>query len=249
MFRNQLFTRARRTTEALGAMLMLSAGGLSFGGGAPSNDNCAEAETIANRGTALGDLNDATPDGAATCGSSNGNRDLWYRFTAPPPGGIVVLDTCGSRNTGGANAGADTVLSVYSDCVGTELACNDDGGLAGCSNLDSRVIVPVASCQTIWIRVSHFGTDPVNFGNGLFELHVNLQYCIRADANCDGLLNNFDIDCFVLALSNGEAAWESICASPQHCGYVCAIDANDDGLVNNFDIDMFVQVLSNGACP
>lgn len=248
MFRHTTRINLRRSVVFLAAMLNIQSLGMALGG-TPANDNCADALGIANRSTTLGNLTDATPDGAAGCGTSNGNRDLWYSFTAPPPGGVLVVDTCGSRNSGGPNAGVDTVLSVYADCSGAEIACNDDGGETGCSNLDSRVIVAVAPCQTIWIRISHFGTDPVNFGNGQFQLHVELQYCVRADANCDGLLNNFDIDCFVVALSGGAEAWEAACQSPQLCDFVCANDANGDELVNNFDIDAFVQVLSNGPCP
>lgn len=63
------------------------------------------------------------------------------------------------------------------------------------------------------------------------------------DVNCDGLINTFDIDPFVLALTNpaGHAA-----AFP-HCDYMLA-DINCDGFVNTFDIDPFVQCLT-GGCP
>ncbi|MGE0480704.1 MAG: hypothetical protein AB7Q17_09555 [Phycisphaerae bacterium] len=60
------------------------------------------------------------------------------------------------------------------------------------------------------------------------------------DANCDGLVNNFDIDAFVLALTGGQTAWEAAFS----CNYLCANDANGDGVVNNFDIDPFVAILA-----
>jgi len=58
------------------------------------------------------------------------------------------------------------------------------------------------------------------------------------DLNCDGAVNNFDIDPFVLALTNptGYGA-----AYPQ-CDRMLA-DCNGDGLVNNFDIDPFVKLI------
>ncbi len=64
-----------------------------------------------------------------------------------------------------------------------------------------------------------------------------------ADMNCDGAVNAFDIDPFVLALTNPS-------------GYVSAYpdcellngDINCDGAVNAFDIDPFVQCLT-GGCP
>lgn len=63
------------------------------------------------------------------------------------------------------------------------------------------------------------------------------------DLNCDGLVNNFDIDPFVLALTN-----PTVYASFfPNCDFNNA-DMNNDGFVNNFDIDPFVACLS-GDCP
>ena len=66
---------------------------------------------------------------------------------------------------------------------------------------------------------------------------------VRGDMNCDGLINNFDIDAFVLALTSpaGYAATYPNCDI--HNG-----DINQDGLVNNFDIDGFVACITSG-CP
>ncbi|QOJ14466.1 MAG: immunoglobulin domain-containing protein [Planctomycetia bacterium] len=72
---------------------------------------------------------------------------------------------------------------------------------------------------------------------------VNIQ--LKADANCDGVVNNFDIDAFVLAIVSGQAAWEAVYS----CNYVCANDVSRDGVVNNFDIDPFVQCIVSGDCP
>ena len=54
-------------------------------------------------------------------------------------------------------------------------------------------------------------------------------------------MNNFDIDAFVLALSNPAA----YAAAYPDCD-VNNADINDDGFVNNFDIDAFVVLLSGG---
>lgn len=64
-----------------------------------------------------------------------------------------------------------------------------------------------------------------------------------ADMNCDGSINNFDIDGFVLALTDAEA-YQS--AYPQ-CDSLHA-DTNGDGVVNNFDIDFFVACIAAGDC-
>ncbi len=76
---------------------------------------------------------------------------------------------------------------------------------------------------------------------GGFELV--LRVALPADMNCDGLVDNGDIDAFVLALTDP-------------AGYVatypdCSIengDTNGDGSTDNGDIDSFVQCLLNGGC-
>lgn len=61
------------------------------------------------------------------------------------------------------------------------------------------------------------------------------------DLNCDGAVNAFDIDPFVLALIDAEAYAEQFPA----CDYMLA-DINLDGTVNAFDIDPFVLRLTGG---
>jgi hypothetical protein len=60
----------------------------------------------------------------------------------------------------------------------------------------------------------------------------------RGDLNCDGVVNNFDINPFVLALTN-PAAYEAMYPD---CNLTTA-DCNGDGVVNNFDINPFVALL------
>jgi hypothetical protein len=67
------------------------------------------------------------------------------------------------------------------------------------------------------------------------------------DVNCDGALNTFDIDPFVLAPTNPAAY---ALAYPS-CDILSA-DINCDGSVNAFDIDPFVLCLTSGGrapCP
>ncbi|MGE0481748.1 MAG: RHS repeat-associated core domain-containing protein [Phycisphaerae bacterium] len=59
------------------------------------------------------------------------------------------------------------------------------------------------------------------------------------DANCDGAVNNFDVDAFVLAVADAEEyETEYPTCDILNC------DMNGDGLVNNFDLDPFVGVLT-----
>ena len=59
------------------------------------------------------------------------------------------------------------------------------------------------------------------------------------DLNCDGSVNNFDIDAFVLAVTNPTAYDLAYPACDRSLA-----DCNEDGSVNNFDIDPFVDLLA-----
>ena len=79
----------------------------------------------------------------------------------------------------------------------------------------------------------------IGAGDGLVHLCRGIP--MVGDVNCDGLINAFDIDPFVQALTGPE---DFAGASPD-CEYMLA-DINGDGLVNAFDIDPFVALLTGG---
>lgn len=67
----------------------------------------------------------------------------------------------------------------------------------------------------------------------------NQVHELPGDLNCDGVVNNFDIDPFVTALTD-PAQYEIMYPD-------CDInngDVNGDNAVNNFDIDPFVELLT-----
>jgi hypothetical protein len=96
------------------------------------------------------------------------------------------------------------------------------------------------------------GPSPLSYvGIGAEELewqymdNVTLTHeLLMGDLSCDGALNTFDIDPFVLALTSPEAY---ATAFPE-CDRMLA-DVNCDGLLNAFDIDPFVLCLTGGGCP
>lgn len=67
---------------------------------------------------------------------------------------------------------------------------------------------------------------------------------ITGDSNCDGRVDNFDIDAFVMSIVDARtfAAFYSNC--PALNG-----DVNHDGRTDNFDISPFVDCLILGNCP
>lgn len=87
---------------------------------------------------------------------------------------------------------------------------------------------------------SGVGTPPI-VDMGAFEFQVDGGGLLLGDLNCDGHHSNFDIDSFVLALTDpaGYAA--------QHPGCdIMLADMNGDGVVNNFDIAPFVALITGG---
>ncbi len=131
----------------------------------PANDDCEDAWPIVNESVA-GQLVGATADGESSCGKTAELPDVWYRHTATCTG-ILHIDTCGTHDTGGEDAGIDTMLSVYPGCPGTldrEIACNDDWPLGtvhdacvrtdGGELHDSALAIPVTVGETFLICVA-----------------------------------------------------------------------------------------------
>jgi hypothetical protein len=71
---------------------------------------------------------------------------------------------------------------------------------------------------------------------------------LRGDADGSGAVNNFDIDAFVLAISNPDAYTAQFCGGDPDCT-ICRNDLDGSGAVNNFDIDPFVACLNNLPAP
>ncbi|MEM7166737.1 MAG: hypothetical protein AAF581_14820 [Planctomycetota bacterium] len=169
---------------------------------APANDDCANAVVICN-GTTAGTLIAATNDGAGGCGSAGTAADVWYSYTATCNGTLMV-NTCGTHDGPGTDAGIDTVLSVHSACpgvAGNAVACNDDwpsssdpmactGGDTGVFR-DSAVALPVLSGETFLIRVTTFGgstTGPFTLNVDCFTPPPPNDDCANAIVAVDGTL-------------------------------------------------------------
>ena len=95
--------------------------------------------------------------------------------------------------------------------------------------------------------------DPQNVGlvdyvvtqEDIYRYYI-LQYVTThpvqpGDCNFDGMINAFDIDPFVLGLTDPQGYYSLYCVE----NYI-ACDCNGDELVNAFDIDPFVQLLTQG---
>ncbi|MBU0639464.1 MAG: hypothetical protein KKB50_11415 [Planctomycetes bacterium] len=65
---------------------------------------------------------------------------------------------------------------------------------------------------------------------------------LLGDLNCDGVVNGFDIDGFILALNSTAPDYPEYYDQFPNCNIFLA-DCNQDGAVNGFDIDSFILIL------
>ncbi|MBK8914152.1 MAG: hypothetical protein IPM64_06045 [Phycisphaerales bacterium] len=200
----------------------------------PHNDDCSAAASIADGSTPFCSYG-ANTDGPLTCLIRS---DVWYRYRASCTG-MLTVSTCGS--------GFNTALAVYNGwgCPpGAEAHCSDDG----CGD-DASVTFPVNIGELYLIRVG----GPFGSGQGVINISCSVDACggvQRADANCDGLINNFDIDPFIAGILEplepvAPATYSASVPDAQACWdkRACWGDTDCNGLFNNFDIDPFVNCL------
>ncbi|WGD34791.1 T9SS type A sorting domain-containing protein [Olleya sp. YS] len=130
----------------------------------PSNDNCNTAEIVISSilgqevwvtGTTISN----TASGIiATCGSNGSGRDTWFAVTVPADliaGEDYIIAT--QPDPSGTSPLTDTVLSIYSDCSGTEIACDDDLGIGNFSQVTLTEGIDVSPGQVLYLRVNEYG--------------------------------------------------------------------------------------------
>ncbi|RJO64124.1 MAG: VCBS repeat-containing protein, partial [Myxococcales bacterium] len=105
---------------------------------------CARSKNVAI-GTIGGVSDEIEPDDDEAGCHPNSNGDTWFLYTAECTGTHVV------STTGSAFVPVnDTVLSVFDECGGSEIACDDDGG----PGLLSEVRFQAVRGETYYIRVA-----------------------------------------------------------------------------------------------
>ncbi len=165
-----------------------------------ANDVCSSATTVVMGTNVLGAgespcgayIND--PVGGASCVSAGTKSDRWYSFT-PAASGNFRIETCG--------ANFDTALSVFADCSGSELACNDNytsGPTTGCTSSRSRVLsTPMIGGTPYLIRISApsaaflSGTSLMNMSITAAPLPAANDNCFTASTAVNGA-NAFDLN-------------------------------------------------------
>ncbi len=121
------------------------------------------------------------PPAAPSCGSFAGARDVWYSFTGPANGRVVLQTDQGTLT--------DACMALYSTntgtCAGTftQIACDDDGGEGLMPYLYRTGLTPGT---TYWVRIWGFGGASGTFQFCVFSpVGTRLEDCIGSTTVCD----------------------------------------------------------------
>ena len=119
-------------------------------------------------------------------------------------------------------------------------AGNRDGYLTGNIQADFESCLDADGQMTLLLYAER--TQQETFHDFVSVTVSRITQTLVGDMNCDGVVNFFDIDAFVVAVAEGEAGY--LAAYPD-CHWLNA-DCNGDGNVNFFDIDGFVTLVTEG---
>ncbi|MGQ0626786.1 MAG: hypothetical protein ACT4PL_01645 [Phycisphaerales bacterium] len=195
----------------------------------PANDLCANATPITADGGYTVDTTFAGNDGSASCVTAGGSglgKDVWYSFVNTRPGNLT-LSTCGMT--------ANTVLSVYSGCGATQIACNDNANVTGCTFQSTISNLALARNQAVVIRVAG-NSLPLVVTGILNATFVATGAPCNLDFNGDGFIGTpDDLDDFITAF------FSDIDGERGRC------DFNEDGIVEPGDLDGFITAYFEGC--
>jgi hypothetical protein len=163
--------------------------------GAPANDCCADATVISGI-AGIGDSvtlsfdttsagTDGPDDPSNPCNSGSDDsqiwKDVWYRFTAPEKGQLVVSNCLQGE--------FDSKIAAYlgSDCgdlPGNLVDCNEDC-FEDAVNFTSTLVIDVAAGQTYTVRLGGFSDDNTegSAGNGPGQVTFTLAGAVLPPIN------------------------------------------------------------------
>ncbi|CAG0961674.1 hypothetical protein PHYC_00759 [Phycisphaerales bacterium] len=142
----------RKSISSLAALALCALAGNALG---QATDDCASSPVVGD-GWYSWSLVGATNSVAGSCGGTSVAEDVFLQYV-PTYTGVARASTCG-------NTSEDTVLAVYSDCAGTELACLDDF-----CGLQTQLDFPVTAGVPYFVRIASFGGGAT--GSGLIVVY------------------------------------------------------------------------------
>jgi hypothetical protein len=180
----------------------------------PTNDDCGAPVVIAAtpyvEARATSTATAAPGDPQPPCTTDKNSNTVWYAYT-PPSTGTVVVDTAGSSY--------DTVLTAYTGACGAlvPVACDDDT-----DTLQAALVFPVAAGVTYLVEVADFGGP----GGGTLHFALDLNLCgngaLDAGEACDAGAGNGVDGCCSAVCSLVDADGDGTCDVAD----VCPVDAD-----------------------
>ncbi len=185
-----------------------------------------------------------------------GDGGVWLRTDAQLQNGVLLVTGGGGYGGGNPNGGRRFYWHIVTN-GNYSAALNSTGDIIqnpGVQDIHMRIevignhyyafmpgfLMPVT---TLLDSSRHSGFAGLyDYSIQTFD-NVVITRAVRGDTNCDGVVNNFDIDPFVLALTNPAGYHAAFPSCP-----TSNADVNTDGVINNFDIDPFVTCLVNSGC-
>lgn len=200
----------------------------------PANDDCSNAEEIGEVTNLEFSTSTASFDGSDECVSS---RNIWYLFT-PPSSGRVLVSLCESSY--------DTKLAVYegSDCETASLiGCNDD---TSCG-VGSMVVFDADEGTQYLIDVG--GSGP-SYGDGALTVQMLPPTCsyVIGDANNNDAFNGLDVTYSVAYFKGGPPPGYICECTPGDSWYVAG-DVNGSCNFNGLDVTYMVAYFKGGPEP
>jgi hypothetical protein len=179
----------------------------------PINDSCADAIELSDGSFEFTTIEAVTdgPDASAcvTFGSQQTWNDIWYRYTAPIDG-VLVISTCGTVDY-------DSRIVLYTGDCGdlVEHACNDDG--SGCAGYSSYLLTHCTKGVEYLVRVG--GYSESSFGTGTFGVK-SVEPCVTSciegsQQELETCSEDFNGGC---ATGNGQSETESLSSGVPICG-------------------------------
>jgi hypothetical protein len=197
----------------------------------PTNDECAAPAVIAAtpyaEARATSTATASATDPQPPCTTDRNSNTVWYAYT-PPGAGTIVVDTAGSSY--------DTVLTAYTGGCGAlvPVACNDDT-----DTLQARLAFPAAAGVTYLIEVADFGAP----GGGTLQLSVDLNLCGNGALDpgevCDAGAGNGTDGCCSAVCTLLDADGDGTCDAADVCPAdpdPAQQDADGDGIGDACDL-------------
>ena len=165
--------------------------------------------------------------------ASDGAIEDYFGISVSVSNQMVVIGASRDDDNGDASGSAYVFEKPAGGWSGT---LNEETKLLASDGAPGDEFGSAVCCSGSTVVVGAPGGDNTGVDSGSTYMFMLWR---TGDMNCDGTVNNFDIDAFICAMANGQAHYDLVYPD---CNFFNA-DIEGDGSVSNFDIDPFIALL------